>query len=513
MIMEKEKVLSQILDNEILTHDQVDQITDRLNRDSPTFIEAFFSIARENKWLTRWQTDQLAMGRVEGLRLGEFLLSDFLHRGRSSRIFRARSVVNGRFVALKVLTSQGQADEWVRKRLQNEFEVSQRFRSSFIAQCESLEMYQGRHTLVRSWVDGLSVRQFVGQRGRMDPKDSETFLADMAKGLDVLHSAGVRHGAVRAGHVIITPEMRPVWIDFGYSHEIAKGTPQNGTALPVSDFERATHARSGDFATDAYFLGCVCYELLSGGNPHPELEDDLRIKASLLRTYGSEIPLSSISNPPKASICRTVARMMDVHIERRLARISEIVEAFQRIQDGKDPETRESETSDDSLDTAELQRWLNGGGPTQESPSSINRSLVSQSATRAKESPDTGNVICVECQEEIQAEFRKTFEKLGWRARMVRNAETAQDMARERSPDLIVFDADGQGETAIEDFLELDRIAALGRRAPRGLLLLGPKQRKLRDSLPESIVSRYDILQKPLKMRAVKTSLISCAMG
>jgi CheY-like chemotaxis protein len=156
-----------------------------------------------------------------------------------------------------------------------------------------------------------------------------------------------------------------------------------------------------------------------------------------------------------------------------------------------------------------MHRWLAGGDVTE--------SIKAQPISPSREMPaapdaNMTHVICVECQEEIQLEFRKTFEKLGWRARLVRSADSAQEMARERAPDMIVFDCDGLGPDSLEAFFELDRISSLGHTPPRGILLLGPKQRKFMETLPESVRQRFEILQKPLKMRAVKTSLLACAI-
>lgn len=509
-----QKTLAQIVENQVLNQHQVDELYQSLDPTSPTFADACFTKSREKGWLSRWQTDQLALGRVDSLRLGEFLLTDFLYRGRTARIFKAKSVVDGRLVLLKVLTSQGQADSNVVNRLQHELDACNHIKSPFVVRCNAVEVFQGRQTLVREWVDGLSVRQIIQQQGKFDRTKIESVIIDLAKGLAAIHDAGMRHGEVHPRHVILKPDLTPVWIDLGFSHLIGSGQPQYGSCTPTSDFERATHARPGDPATDAYFFGCLLYEMLAGGSPHPEIDDDLRLKSSMLRTYGSEIPLSSISDPPKPEIKRTVARMMDVHADRRLSNPHEIVAAFQRIEQGKTPEVGEFDGSDDSLDTAELHRWLSGGGL---SPESVQKAERKSTSTEAKKDDasitSTANVICVECQEEIQVEFRKTFDKLGWRARLVRTPETALDMVRERAPDLIVYDADGLGEGALETFLELDRLASMGRRAPHGLLLLGPKQRKLQEMISDSVRKRYQILQKPLKMRDVKTSLLSCAMN
>ena len=169
--------------------------------------------------------------------------------------------------------------------------------------------------------------------------------------------------------------------------------------------------------------------------------------------------------------------------------------------------------SQDSFDTAELHKWLSGGGPSSTEVTVVDAGSVKAESKMDSENPKVqSTVLCIEAQEGIQAEFRKTFDKLGWRARMVKSSEIGLEMARERSPDFIVYDADGQGRDSLEVFVEIDRISSLGRKAPRGLLLLGPKQVKLESTLCDSMRQRYEILHKPLRMREVKTSMLACSI-
>lgn len=234
----------------------------------------------------------------------------------------------------------------------------------------------------------------------------------------------------------------------------------------------------------------------------------------MVRTFGSEIPLSDISSPPKPEIARTVSRMMQFRPELRLADPAEILQCFERIAQGLDPETRAvSPEQPSNLDTAELYAWLNGAEPEPKGGSrESHQPVIPENRPIALENQGDRNVLCVEAQEEIQREFRKTFEKLGWKCRMVRTTETAADMVRDKAADIVVYDADGQGRESLDAFLEIDRICSLGRPAAHGLLLLGPKQLRLEASLPESVRQRYVILRKPLKMRDVKNSLLACAI-
>lgn len=512
-VMHHEDLLETLREYGLLDGLQADQIGGLTNRGVAPSAEVILEEARRRNWLTPWQADQIQNGRIGGLKFGDMVLTEFVYRGENSRIFKAVSTIDQRQYALKVLTSKGQADPQVRRRIQQELDASRLVRSPLVARAEAIENYQGRICLIRDWMDGVSVRQWVHDHGRFDRSRVEKLMGQLASGLAVIHAAGLRHGDVHSRHIILKPDFTPVWLDLGWSHSFGAKQKPESTSVAMAELERACHTATGDPRNDAFFLGCVFYELLAGSPPHPELDDAAKLKGELVRTFGSEIPLRSISNPPLPAICELVTRMLEVHVERRLADPKQVALQLDRIQQGLNPETGGRDDSQDSLDTAELHKWLSGGGPA--SSQEIKVIAPDEAPT-----PPAGivkpagprQVLCVEAQEEIQAEFRKTFEKLGMRSRMIRAVETALDMARERAPEIIVYDADGQGRDSLEQFFELDRISSLGRPAPNGLLLLGPKQRKLFEAVPDDVRKRYEILQKPLKMREVKTALMALSL-
>jgi serine/threonine protein kinase len=514
-VIDPNGVMIALAENGLLNNEHVEELSRLGHLDEALSDELILGIARRRGWLTPWQCEQIRNGRMINLRFGEFVLLDFIHRDKFDRIFEARSVEDGRKVALKVLTSQSQNDPAIIKRMHRDLETSRSLTSPWTVRCEGIENYQGRSCLIREWVDGMTLRRFVETHGRFARNQVVEFMAELARGLKCFHDRGFRHGSIRSDRIFVKPDGRPLWFDFGWASEIGVKSSNNESAA-YRELEKASHAPAGDPRSDAYFLGCVFYELLAGSPPHPELEQSQDRQTLMVRTFGSEIPLSDISNPPKSDIARTVSRMMSFRPDTRLADPDEIIQCFERISEGLDPESRSAPADPSSavIDTAELYAWLNGAEPPSQDTDENNVTTPKVPETRpmALANQHDRIVLCVEAQEEIQREFRKTFDKLGWKSRMVRTTDTAADMAREKPADIVVYDADGQGRESLDAFLEIDRICSLGRQAPHGLLLLGPKQLRLEKTLPASIHERYTVLRKPLKMRDVKTSLLACAI-
>src|SRR5437762_3557504 len=97
-------------------------------------------------------------------------------------------------------------------------------------------------------------------------------LAQLATGLVALHRAGMLHRDLKPSNVIVTPEGRPVILDFGIAADMASsGDPLRtaedgiwGTAEYMSPEQGRGEATA---ASDWYAVGCMLYEALTGRLP------------------------------------------------------------------------------------------------------------------------------------------------------------------------------------------------------------------------------------------------------
>src|SRR5437667_123250 len=97
-------------------------------------------------------------------------------------------------------------------------------------------------------------------------------LAQLATGLVALHSAGKLHRDLKPSNVVVTPEGRPVILDFGIAADMVAGedplrTAEDGiwgTAEYMSPEQGRGEASA---ASDWYAMGCMLYEALTGRLP------------------------------------------------------------------------------------------------------------------------------------------------------------------------------------------------------------------------------------------------------
>lgn len=121
-----------------------------------------------------------------------------------------------------------------------------------------LELRDGTGVALQAEVLGPDLATVASARGRWRPGEVVTLVVPLAEALAALHDAGVVHGDVAPGNVVLEPGGRPVLVDLvcgAGADEL--GTP--GLAAP----ERA---RGATAAADVYALGRLGLALLDGGS-------------------------------------------------------------------------------------------------------------------------------------------------------------------------------------------------------------------------------------------------------
>ncbi|KAJ7873721.1 kinase-like domain-containing protein, partial [Mycena leptocephala] len=140
-----------------------------------------------------------------------------------------------------------------------------------------------RLCLVSPWMENGNIMKFL-EINKPATGVCLSLILDVALGLQYLHKENVIHGDLKALNILVTPSGKACIADFGVSsitHAMtllfttSTANGRGGTAR----YQAPELFRGGQnhFGSDVYAFACVCYEIMSGTIPFPELRQDTAV--------------------------------------------------------------------------------------------------------------------------------------------------------------------------------------------------------------------------------------------
>ncbi len=216
---------------------------------------------------------------------GQYMIEAMLGKGGMGAVYRARHILLGDRVAIKVLPPQMRNNaEWLR-RFQREGQAARRFRHP-----NAVTVYDLRTTpnglvyMVMEYVEGRTLDQELRLRTRFSPRDAFAVLEPVMSALNAAHLMGVVHRDLKPENIMIGREQNSGDItvkilDLGIAKLVAGDEATGtgaltvagqilGTPFYMSPEQWGEIPRDGqstiDGRADIYSLAAVFYELISG---------------------------------------------------------------------------------------------------------------------------------------------------------------------------------------------------------------------------------------------------------
>jgi len=221
---------------------------------------------------------------------GQYSIEALLGQGGMGAVYKARHILLGDQVAIKVLPPQMRNNaEWLR-RFQREGQAARRFRHP-----NSVTVYDLRTTkdgliyLVMEYVEGNTLDAELKRRGKMSPFEAFAVLEPIMSVLNAAHAVGVVHRDLKPENIMMgkvdADGLRMTkLLDLGIAKisELAGSESKTGTALTMAGQILGTPFYMSpeqwgemprdenpeiDGRADIYSLGAVFYEMVSGRRP------------------------------------------------------------------------------------------------------------------------------------------------------------------------------------------------------------------------------------------------------
>ena len=240
---------------------------------------------------------------------GRFQLTTRIAIGGMGEVWKAKDLILGRIVAIKVLKEEYTGDPGFLQRFRAEARHTALLNHVGIANVFDYGEEEGSAYLVMELVPGQPLSSIIDHEQVLSPDRTLSLIAQTARALAVAHAQGLVHRDIKPGNLLITPEGRVKVTDFGIAR-LADQVPltQTGQVMGTAQYlapEQAT-GQTATGASDIYSLGVIGYECLTGHRP---FSGESQIAIALAQVNDAPPPLpESLPKPVRALLMSMLAK-------------------------------------------------------------------------------------------------------------------------------------------------------------------------------------------------------------
>jgi serine/threonine protein kinase len=293
-------------------------------------------------------------------RLGKYELRERLGHGGMAEVWKAYDVQLQRFVAIKLLHPNLQADPTFVTRFQREAQVIASLRHPNIVQIHDFEVAQPSTSptssmptttaqpsdpdnpvayMVMSYIEGPTLAEYIAStsaKGHIpSPGEIVNLFASISLAVDYAHSKGMIHRDIKPANILLDKHMtarnpmgEPILTDFGLAKllGVSAGTltaSSLGTPLYTSPEQASGYA--GNERSDIYSLGVILYEMVTGVTPFRG-ESPMAVLAQHRNTVPTSPVLLNPTIPPALTLVIMTALAKDPNA--RFARATALTTAI-----------------------------------------------------------------------------------------------------------------------------------------------------------------------------------------
>ncbi len=291
-----------------------------------------------SKTLTRYQAQEIYLGRARGLILGSYTILDKIGAGGMGQVFKAEHRRMERIVAIKILPAVMTKDAAAVARFEREVRAAAKLEHPNIVTAHDSDESGGVHFLVMQLVEGSDLSALVKKSGPLGVEKAVDYILQVARGLDYAHEQGVIHRDIKPANLLVDAKGTVKILDMGLARlenkvggdaATAAELTASGTIMGTVDYmapEQALNTKHADGRSDIYSLGCTLHYLLVGKAPY----DGETLMEKLLAHREQQIPDLSADGLVPAELQTIFEQMIAKHPADRYASMREVVQALEQ---------------------------------------------------------------------------------------------------------------------------------------------------------------------------------------
>lgn len=255
---------------------------------------------------------------------------DVVGAGGMSIVYKARCHRLNRNVAIKVLKPEFSNDKNFVTKFRIEAQASAGLTHPNIVNVYDVYDDDGMYFIVMELVDGITLKDYIDQNGRLSMDKAIDFSIQIAAGLEAAHESHIIHRDIKPQNIIVAKNGNIKVTDFGIAKAASPNTLTSG-AMGSVHYISPEQARGGysDERSDIYSLGITMYEMVTGRVP---FDGDNNVSIALMHIQNDMIPPRQYYPDIYSSFEKVVLKATQKKPERRYLTASALIADLRRVQ-------------------------------------------------------------------------------------------------------------------------------------------------------------------------------------
>ena len=267
---------------------------------------------------------------------GRYAVIEKIGSGGMAEVFRARDELLGRDVAVKVLSERLSTDSQFVERFRREAQSAANLNHPNIVSLYDYGSDEGTNFIVMEFIDGQPLSEVIADQGPLMPERAAEIAHDVATALERAHASGLVHRDIKPGNIMVTKSGETKVTDFGIARALDadQSMTQTGMVMGTAAYLSPEQAQGNpvDARSDIYSLGCVLYEMLSGGSPFSG-DTPLAIAYKHVREHAR--PPSALNPDVPAALDAIAMKALAKNPDNRYSSAAEMAEDLDRFLKGQ----------------------------------------------------------------------------------------------------------------------------------------------------------------------------------